>query len=369
MPSASKESLKPLSKDLTDLIIRLGVIAFLVYACVRIFEPFVGLVLWALILAVVLYPMHRKLANRLGGRQGRAATLLVLAGILLIGIPTAMLGGSFANFVHELHAHAEAGTINIKPPAPSVAEWPLIGQQVYDTWNLASKDLPTLLQQMQPQLGTVSKFVLGMVANTAAQVFAFFGSLIVAGIMMAYGEDGARALLRIINRFAGSGRGGELQKLSTATIRSVALGVIGIAFIQAILLGVGFIWAGVPGAGLLAMLVLLLGILQLPAMLISLPVIGYIWWSGDSTTWNVIYTAYLLVAGMADNVLKPLLLGRGVDAPMPIILLGALGGMVTGGMIGLFVGAVFLTLGYVLFMAWVDDAEPSAEAQATTAAD
>jgi len=138
-------------------------------------------------------------------------------------------------------------------------------------------------------------------------------------------------------------------------VRSVSSGVIGVAFIQSLLLGVGFLMAGIPAAGVLAFLVLLIGIVQLPAMLISLPAIAYLWWSGDaSTTSNVVYTAYLLVAGMADNVLKPILLGRGVDAPMPVILLGALGGMVSSGIIGLFVGAVALAVGYQIFMEWVD---------------
>ena len=151
----------------------------------------------------------------------------------------------------------------------------------------------------------------------------------------------------------GQEKGPRLHRLSTATIRSVALGVIGVAFIQALLLGTGFILAGIPAAGVLALLVLLLGIAQLPALLISLPAIAYLWWSGDSTAMNAFFTVYLLVMGMADNVLKPLMLGRGVDAPMPIILIGALGGMVSGGMIGLFLGAVLLTLGYKIFMEWV----------------
>jgi predicted PurR-regulated permease PerM len=352
-----------------EVMIRFGLVAVLVIVCVRIFEPFIGLVLWALILAVVLYPVQRILARRLGGRQGRAATLLVLGSILLIGIPSAMLGGSFASFVFELNAALQAGTLGIDPPKPDVAEWPLVGEKIFEIWDLAARDLPALLEQMQPQLGSISKFVLGMVASTAGEVLKFIGSLIIAGIMMAYGKAGSEAMLRIVNRLAGAGKGAELQKLSTATIRSVALGVIGIAFIQSLLLGVGFIWAGVPAAGLLALVALLLGIAQLPAMLVSLPVIGYIWWSGDSTAMNTVYTAYLLVASLADNVLKPILLGRGVDAPMPIILLGALGGMITAGMIGLFVGAVFLTLGYVIFMAWVDDQKPAAETDAAPSAD
>jgi predicted PurR-regulated permease PerM len=164
-------------------------------------------------------------------------------------------------------------------------------------------------------------------------------------------------MLKIIRRLSGPEKGDQLHMLSTATIRSVSMGVVGVAFIQALLLGVGFIWADIPAAGLLALVVLVLGIAQIPATLITIPVIAYLWWSGDSTLSNVFFTLYFLVAGFADNVLKPLFLGRGVDAPMPVILLGALGGMVTAGLIGLFVGGVLLALGYVIFMDWVADGE------------
>lgn len=346
-----------LTKDLLDIMIRVGLIAFLVVVCVRIFAPFMGLVLWALILAVTLYPLHQRLSKRMGGKQGRAATLVVLVGILLVGVPSVMLASSFATSIKDVHTAFENNTISVMPPNPSVAEWPVVGDKLYRAWSLASQDLPALLEKLQPQLGTISKALLGMVANTAGGILSFLVSLIIAGVMMAYGQAGSTALLRITCRLAGREKGPRFYNLSTATIRSVAMGVIGVAFIQSLLLGVGFIVADIPAAGVLAMVVLILGIAQLPATLISLPVIAYLWWSGDSTIINAVFSVYFLVAGMADNVLKPLLLGRGVDAPMPIILIGALGGMVTGGMIGLFLGAVLLTLGYKIFMEWVADTE------------
>ncbi len=348
---------KTLSKDLTDIMIRVGLIAFLVFMSAKIFSPFMGLMLWALILAVTLYPLHQKIANKLGGKQGRAATLLVLSGILLIGGPTIMLGSSAADFVQETHAAFENNTITIKSPAPSVAEWPVVGEKLHQIWTLAANDLPALLEKMQPQLANFSKAALGFVAGAAGGIFQFLLALIISGVMMAFGQSGSQAMLRIIRRLSGPEKGDQLHKLSTATIRSVSMGVIGVAFIQALLVGVGFVLADIPAAGLLAIVVLILGIAQLPATLITLPVIAYIWWSGDSTMSNVFFTVYLVIAGLADNVLKPIFLGRGVDAPMPIILLGALGGMVTAGMIGLFVGAVLLSLGYVIFMDWVADGE------------
>jgi predicted PurR-regulated permease PerM len=173
-------------------------------------------------------------------------------------------------------------------------------------------------------------------------------------VLMAYGEAGSRGSRAIFERIIGSERAEPFARLCTATIRAVAQGVIGIAFVQAILVGLALFLAGVPWAGVLAMIALVLSIAQVPALIVILPVIGYIWSSGNYSNGAAIaHTIILLLAGMADNVLKPLMLGRGVDAPMPVILLGALGGMATGGILGMFVGATLLALGYQIFMAWV----------------
>ncbi len=354
-----------LSQNLSDLLIRLAITALLVVLCVKIFLPFMGLLLWALILAVTLYPMHKALSRKLKDKQGTTASIIVVLGILLIGVPTAMLVGSFADHFQSYHSTLKEGSVTIPQPAEGIADLPLIGDKVYKYWKLAADDPPTLVEQLKPQIEAFVKSMVSFAANTAGGIFQFIGSLIIAGIMMAYGRSGSQAMLRIFERFAGGQRGPSLHKLTTATIRSVAAGVIGVAVIQALLLGIGFIWADIPAAGVLALIVLLIGILQLPALIITLPVIGYLWWSGgDSSTMNVIYTIYLVVAGAADGFLKPLLLGRGVEAPMPIILLGALGGMVSSGIIGLFVGAVLLAVGYQIFMEWVDRDEAPDNEQA-----
>jgi len=347
-----------LSQHLTDAVIRIGIIALLVGMCVRIFAPFADLALWAVILAIALYPVQQPLAKRLGGRQGRAALLLVVAALLLIGIPTVMLGRSFATRVHKAYTAYESNAVTIKQPDPAVADWPVIGKSIYSTWNAAANNLPAYLEENKQQIENLLKIVLSAAARTAKSVLLFLISLILAGVVMAYGELGNHAMQRIFNRLAGPVRGPQLQRLSTATIRSVATGVIGVAFIQALLLGIGFIVADIPAAGVLALVALLLGIVQLPTALVSLPAIGYLWWSGDtSTVSNILFTIYFLAAGLSDNVLKPLLLGRGVDAPMPVILFGALGGVISGGINGMFVGAVVLAVGYQLFMDWVNTVE------------
>jgi predicted PurR-regulated permease PerM len=249
----------------------------------------------------------------------------------------------------------------------------VVGPKIHAAWQLAHDDLPALVKSQQPKLGELAKAALGMVASIGGGILGFVAAFIIAGIIMAFGAGGDRASHAIFARIVGAERGDEFTKLSVATIRAVAQGVIGIAFIQAILVGVVLLLAGVPLAGVLAVVVLVLGIAQVPALIVTLPAIAYIWMSGAYETGAAVVNSVLLfVAGMADNVLKPLMLGRGVDAPMPVILLGALGGMAAGGIVGLFVGAVLLALGYQIFMGWVaanPETKPPTASSGPTAAD
>ncbi|WP_313953022.1 AI-2E family transporter [Accumulibacter sp.] len=346
---------KRLSDKLLDVFIRAGLVLALVMLCYRIFSPFLGLMMWALILAITLYPLHQKLANGLGGKQGRAATLLVLAGIALIVVPTALLASSMGDSIHQLIASIKQNTFEIPAPPAKVADWPLIGERLAAAWSMAHTDLPTLIHKLQPQIGSLAKKALGVVASIGSGMLLFLFSFIIAGVIMAFGESGERGARAIFHRVVGKARGEEFNKLSTATVRAVAMGVIGVAFIQAIIVGLALMVAGIPWAGVLALIMLLLGIAQIPALLITLPAIAYMWTLGDySTVAAASYSVLLVVAGSADNVLKPLMLGRGVDAPMPVVLLGALGGMAASGILGMFVGATLLALGYQIFMGWVE---------------
>ena len=338
-----------------DLFIRAGLILALVMLCYQVFAPFLTLMVWALILAVALYPMQQFIANKLGGKQGLAATILTLLGIALIVVPTAVLMSSLGDSVQQLVVDVQENTLEIPAPPDAVATWPLVGEKLHAFWTAASTDLPALVHSLQPKIGDIAKTALGFVASIGVGLLQFFAAFIIAGIIMAFGKSGASASLAIFQRIGGDAIGADFAKLSTATIRAVAEGVIGVAFIQAILVGICLLVAGVPFAGVFALVTLVLGIAQVPALIVTLPAIGYIWWSGDyGTGMAIVYTILLFVSGMADNVLKPLMLGRGVDAPMPVILLGALGGMAVSGILGMFVGATLLAIGYQIFMGWVN---------------
>jgi len=352
----STEFEKRISDRALDVLIRAGLVLALTLLCYQIMEPFVTMLVWSVILAVTLYPVHQRLAAMLGGRQGAAGILTIVLGSVLVIWPTTALMSSLGDSVHSLVNHIKDNTLHIPAPGASVAQWPVIGERVHDVWSRAHEDLPGVIASMQPKIGDLAKSALGFVASIGGGILKFMIAFVIAGVIMAYGAAGADASLRIQKRISGPVRGVQFNTLATQTIRAVALGVIGIAFIQALVVGIALLFAGIPGSGVIAIVVLVLGIAQIPAMLVTLPAIGYIWtMANHDTVMAVTYTVLLLLAGSVDNVLKPLLLGRGVDAPLPVILLGALGGMATAGILGMFVGATLLALGYQIFMGWVDD--------------
>jgi predicted PurR-regulated permease PerM len=282
--------------------------------------------------------------------------LLLIVGFALIAVPTAILVNSLGDSVNELIRQVQTNSLQIPAPPDQVAGWPLVGEKLHAIWSQAHADLPSLVKSLQPKIGDLAKSALGFVAAIGGGLLMFMAALIVSGIIMAFGESAARGSRAIFDRVIGPERGGKLAELSTATIRAVAQGVIGVAFIQAIAVGLCLLVAGVPWAGALSAIVLVLGVAQVPALLVTLPAIIYVWSSGGhGIAVAIVYSVLLFLAGMADNVLKPLLLGRGVDAPMPVILLGALGGMATWGILGMFVGATLLALGYQIFVGWVAD--------------
>jgi len=343
-----------LPSNLWDTLMRVALIGALAVLCFQVFSPFLHLAVWSMILAVTLYPLHRMLARRLGGRQGLTSIILVILGIGLIVVPTWLLINSFADSIQSLVSAVQQNTVQVPPPREGVKNWPIVGKNLYEVWSNAHADLPALVQSMQPKIGDLARSALSMVARIGSTMLLFLASFVVANIIMAYGDSVARTGHAIFSRVAGSSRGEALAKLALSTIRAVALGVVGVAAIQALLIGLALLLAGIPVAGVLAIVSLVLGIAQVPAFVITLPVIIYIWAGGQySTTAAIVYTIILLLTGLADNVLKPLMLGRGVNIPMPVILFGALGGMASGGILGMFVGATVLALGYELFTTWL----------------
>ncbi len=340
------------SVDPLETAIRIGLIALLVWFCFLVLKPFLIPVIWAIIIADAVFPFYRKLENSMGGRTKLTATLFTLAALALLLVPTIMLFGSLADSLKVLSAGLNNGTLTIPPPADSVAAWPVIGESVHKFWQAASVNLQATLQGIGPQLKEIAGGLLASGAGLILSVIQFSISILIAGVFLAKAEESRAISILIFRRVTGE-KAAELVDLSNATIRSVAQGVLGVAIIQSLLAGIGMLAAGVPGAGFWALLVLILAVIQLPPILILGPVIFYVF-SVSSTTVAVIFAIWGIFVSISDSFLKPLFLGRGMQIPMLVILIGAIGGMMLAGIIGLFVGAVVLSLGFTIFQTWLD---------------
>ncbi|MCX5496460.1 AI-2E family transporter [Kaistia dalseonensis] len=341
----------PPRASILDAALRIGLVAALAYTTFRIITPFMGMLLWAAILAVMLYPLHRRLAARLGNRW--SALLIGLIGVVVTLVPIVVVVASLAETMMALVGQMQSHQLVLPPPPARLADLPLIGTRLSEAWALAATNAPAAFAKYRDALTGPATWVLSFARGLLAGEVTFVVSCALAGVLVAYGEGAAAFTRRLMQRITGSAeRGTRLVTLTAATIRGVAIGVVGVATIQALLLGIGFFAIGLPAAGLLTLATLLLCIVQVPAMLLTLPVIGYVF-ATEATGTAVVFAVWTLVAGLSDNVLKPMMLGRGLEVPMPVILVGVIGGMISEGLIGLFVGPVLLAVAYVLLMEWL----------------
>ncbi|MBL0712211.1 MAG: AI-2E family transporter, partial [Desulfosarcina sp.] len=321
-----------------EAAIRISLLALLVLWCFYIVKPFILPVLWGSIFAVSLYPLFLKLQSMLGGRKKLTATLMTLVALALLITPTVMLSQSLIESSKTLAEEIDAGALTIPPPSEKVKDWPLVGKKLYKAWRLASTNLEDALEQFMPQLESAGKKLLSYAAGAGFGILQFIISIIIAGALLVNARSGNQAVEAIAGRVMGKRDAKDFVNITGATIRSVAQGVLGVALIQSIFAGIGMMVIGVPYAGLWALFVLLLAIVQLPPILILGPIIVYVF-SVAETVPAVIFMIWSIVVSASDTFLKPLFLGRGMDIPMLVILLGAIGGVRLLGINGLFGGA------------------------------
>jgi len=337
-----------------DIAIRLSFIGLIVFWCTKIVAPFFMPVLWGMIIAVAVYPIFLKLKKWLGGRNTLAGVVFILVSLALVLVPTVLLTDSLIDGATGLTRGIDEGTLSVPPPSDSVKEWPGIGERTHAAWSQASANLQVFGQKYRDQLKALGTFVAGAAAAMGGAIVQTIFSLILAGVFMMNAIGSGRIAYVFAERIGGA-KGRELVDISIATIRSVVRGVLLVAVIQSLMAAAGLVFAGVQGAGFWALLVLILAIVQLPPILILGPIAAYVFSANDSTVVAVIFLIWSLVVSGADGFLKPIFLGKGVAVPMLIILVGAIGGMITAGVVGLFVGAVILSLGYKLIEVWLGD--------------
>lgn len=336
-----------------EAAVRIGIIFLIMGWCITILTPFFMPILWGIIIAVASFPLFKKAKGKLGNRNGLTATLLTIIALSLIIVPTTILSSSLFTGVEKIATDMQNGKLDIPPPPANVQEWPVIGEKLYASWDLFSENLSQGMEKYAPQLKNAGNWVFERMKSAGAGVLQFIISIIIAGVLHANAVGCQRFIENLAVRLAGES-GLVYCQLSGRLIQSVTQGILGVAIIQAILAGIGFYLAGVPAAGLWAFIVLFLGVIQIGPMIVILPLAIYM--MGElSTLAGILFLIYSIAVGLVDNFLKPILLSRGIDAPMIVVFLGAIGGFIAYGIVGLFVGAIILVLGWVLLMAWVHE--------------
>ncbi len=348
-------------RKVIDIALKLLLVFIMVGWCMMIILPFVTILLWSMILAITLYPLFDRLSRSLGGKKILPAVIISIAMLIILLIPVILLLSSVAEEGKEIAAAYRSDTLRVPLPNPKVAEWPVIGPRLYDAWSSLNRNLEATLMEHKDQLKVFGQKILGSIMNVVSNTLMFTAAIIIAGVFMAVTDHAQKSTLTLCRRLAGD-KGDEFMLVAIQTVRNVAKGIIGVAFVQFALMGIAFVLAGVPFAGLWAILVLMLALVQLPATIVALPVIIYIF-SVKEPLPAAMWTAVILLAGLSDNVLKPYLMGKGAPVPMLVIFLGSIGGFVLSGFIGLFTGAIILSLGYKLGGMWLeeDNAQPLIE--------
>ena len=335
----------------TDIAIRIGVLALLIAWCFTILRPFITPVIWGAVIAIAFYPACRKLRDLLGGRTKMAASILTVITLLLIILPSIRMVGSLVDGMTYLNGKIHSGEIKIPPPPDNIDSWPVIGKPLKSRWHEASVNLTATLARYVPQLKAVSLKLLELAMSTTMGLLQFTLSIIIAGVLMANAKGGGDLVKELFVSLAGE-RGSDFADISTITIRNVVKGILGVAIIQGLLAGMGFAVAGVPGAGVWAFLCLFLAIIQIGIAPVAIPVIIFMFYRADTLTAGLLMV-WLILVMLSDNFLKPILLGRGAPVPMLVVFLGSIGGFISMGFIGLFIGAVILSLGFKLFQVWL----------------
>ena len=352
MTSEQQATEKPHLRRALEITIHLGLVALLATACLLVLSPFIAVLGWGLTIAIAGYPAYGKLRKWLGGRGGLASVVVTVVLLTILIIPIVMMGRTLIESSRSLAARLQNGTLTIPPPPPNIASWPVIGKPLSTLWSSAATNLTSALWPLTPTLKEAVSRLLSVAASVGIGVLQLFVSIVIAGFFLANADPGARFADKIAQHLFGS-KAEEVESLAVATVRSVTTGILGVALIQTVLAGLGFMVVGLPGPGLWGLVFLIAAVVQAGG-LVLIPAVIYVF-ATASTAKAVAFLIWCIFVGLIDNVLKPLLLGRGLPVPMVVVFLGAMGGFVAMGILGLFVGPIVLSVGYKLVLAWLDE--------------
>ena len=340
-----------LSRFTIDMAVRIALIAGVVYVSLLLLRPVAPLLFWAVILAVAVFPLHALLQRRARLRPGLSATVLSVLLLALLLTPVTLLSTSAIETLDAYAGLLAQGNHVVPPPPDSVRTWPLVGERLYDVWLAAANDSKAFLTSHVGQIASLGRWVGRIAAGVAFEVVQFAAAIVVAGVLLAYSDKLAATVRSLAGRVADA-RGRHFIEIAGSTIRNVSQGVIGVALLQSALLGLGMLVAGVPFAGALTFACLVLAIVQVGPNIVMIPVVIWVWVAMPAAH-AALFTVYTVPLLLLDNVLRPILMARGLQTPMAVIVVGVICGTLAGGLIGLFLGPVVLAVFYDLVTAWM----------------
>ena len=352
------EAINPIRRT-AETAIRLAILFLLLYWCYTIVRPFIDILLWSVIFAVALFPAYKWISGKLGNKKALSAVLIVILMLIVLSIPGLLFAKSLYEGVAFLKTQYESAGNIVPEASEKVSAWPVVGPFIYEKWNWISQHVGDALQEYAPQVKQVLVGLFSSVASAGAAFLKLIISIIVAGFLLVSSEKAGKLAIEVFIKLIGD-KGEEFASMAEKTIRTVIKGILGVAFIQSFLFGIGMVVAGVPAAGLWVILSLILGIVQIGIFPISIPVIIYVF-ATKSTGIAIVFLIWCIIVSPIDNVLKPIFLGQGAVVPMPVIFIGAIGGFIASGLVGLFTGAVIFSVGYKLFLFWLEERKPETE--------
>jgi predicted PurR-regulated permease PerM len=350
-------------RDLTGTVLAVLFIAGLIGASFWILRPFLGAIIWATTITVATWPVMLGLQARLWGRRGLAVTVMTLALLSVLIVPFSLAIGTIVANADKVAGWATSlATLKVPPTPASVRSLPFIGGKAAQTWDtVAAAGIEGLAAQAAPYVGNVTRWFVAQVGSIGIVFLEFLLTVVISAILYLHGESAAMGFRRFARRLAGA-RGENVVQLAGQAIRGVALGVVVTAIAQAVLGGIGLVIAGVPFPAILTAVMFMLSIAQLGPILVLVPSVVWLYWSGSSG-WGTFLLVWTIVVGTMDNFLRPILIKRGADLPLLLIFAGVIGGLTSFGLIGIFVGPVVLAVAYTLLQDWVNakDAAPKSE--------
>lgn len=338
-----------------DVLVTVSIVVLIGYLAISIIAPFLSVVTWAVIMAVGVYPAYLKLRAWMGPAAGWSSTLIAVIGLVVLMTPTVLVVQSILDSLGPVAQAFASGEAAIAPPGEEIKDWPIIGERVHAAWMAASENFGAFATHYAEQIRDAATRILTVSAGLLSGVLQFAVSIVFAAVFMAYADPLVRLTDSLVGRIA-SDRGSQMLMMAAQTTRNVTRGVLGVAVIQGGLGAIGVLAVGMPFAGVVAALLVGSTLVQAPVLVI-VPTIIYVW-SAEPTLTAIIFTVYMVPVLLSDNVLKPILMARGLETPMAVILIGVIGGTISGGLIGLFTGPVILAVFYKMIGMWIESVSP-----------